>query len=487
MKKIILSIILFLISFKLVFAHPLDISVSTANIKWNNMNLTTYFHSFEIEYLLKNNWIIPDWVIDYFENEQIIKDYIKQNIFLYNNWKICSLWEIKIDRDEAYDVITNWLAANYSFSCDEKIKLINLQIKYFSEFKLQTNRITIYNLNNWLKDLKPLIYKVLTQKIHQLNIDIENVDVKRIDSDSDWLSDEEEKLYATDIKNMDSDGDFYTDKEEVDYWWNPLNKELWPWQPYRDILDLELSKQKIDELQKINNEILEKNLSDYWYNSSFLNKVMKYINDYFEKNTWNIIVIFFIVYVLWILHAAWPGHSKWLLIAYTLEKNNWYKKWLLFAVIFSITHIIDILILFMITKVIIHFVNPWQYLYYVQLISAIILFILSIYLIIKSFKNKNENCKNPSLFIAFLAWLAPCSFAWSIFLLLIALWKTSFLLPLIFALWLWIFTTLVIIVLVSVYLKNKAYSKIDILWRYSPVFSSFIILIISIILLYKIL
>ena len=121
MKKIILILIIFFTTFNLAFAHPLDISVSTANIKWKTMNITTYFHSFEIEYLLKKNNIIPDWVIDYFENENIIKDYIKQNLVLKNKNKDCELWEIKIDRDEAYDILTNWLSANYSLLCSENI------------------------------------------------------------------------------------------------------------------------------------------------------------------------------------------------------------------------------------------------------------------------------------------------------------------------------------------------------------------------------
>jgi hypothetical protein len=58
MKKIfsylVLSI-LFFINIVPVFAHPLDISVSTGTIQKNTINFTTYFHSFEIEYLLKNN------------------------------------------------------------------------------------------------------------------------------------------------------------------------------------------------------------------------------------------------------------------------------------------------------------------------------------------------------------------------------------------------------------------------------------------------
>ena len=130
MKKIILVFVIFFMSFKFAFAHPLDISVSTANIKWNNINITTYFHSFEIEYLLKKNNIIPDWVIDYFENENIIKDYIKQNLIFKNKSETCELWEIKIDRDEAYDILTKWLSANYSLKCSEKIDNFELYLNY---------------------------------------------------------------------------------------------------------------------------------------------------------------------------------------------------------------------------------------------------------------------------------------------------------------------------------------------------------------------
>jgi hypothetical protein len=58
MKKLfsfLLLAILFLINIPSSLAHPLDISVSTATIKKNNIHFTTYFHSFEIEYLLRNH------------------------------------------------------------------------------------------------------------------------------------------------------------------------------------------------------------------------------------------------------------------------------------------------------------------------------------------------------------------------------------------------------------------------------------------------
>lgn len=488
MKKIILFIIsvLYLTFTNVTNAHPLDISVSTWNIKWNIFSINTYFHTFEIEYLLKNNWINPDWVIDYFENENIIIDYIKEKTIFKNNWKACEIQNIIVNRDEAYDIITNWLSTNYEFKCEENIQKFILELNFFLEFRLQTNRITIYDLNNGIRNLRPIIFKVLNPKIYFLELDLNNLNVVRIDSDWDWLSDEEELIYWTDPFNIDTDWDNYTDYEEIMFWWDPLDPNPGPWQEYRESLDIQLSIKKIDELERINLEMAKTNLSDYWYNNGFLKKVMKYINDYFERWEWNLFIIFVIVFILWILHAAWPWHSKWLLIAYTLEKENWYKKGFIFALIFSITHIIDIIILFLIVKFIFHFIDVNDYIYYVQLISAILLFIISIFLIYKSVK-KVQKCKNKdlSLSVAFLAWLTPCSFAWSIFLLLAALWKTSWIFPLVIALWLWILATLIFIVIISVYLKNKAYEKVGNIWKYSSLISSIIIFLISLVLIYN--
>jgi len=486
MKKIIISLLAFFAFINTTFAHPLDISVSTWNIKWKNIDITTYFHSFEIEYLLKNNWINPDWVDYYYENENIIKEYVKNNSSLKNNNKLCEVENIELQKDEAYKILTNWLWVSYRFKCEENIKNLDLELRYFIEFPLQTNRITLYNLENWIKNLKPIIYKVLTYKIYNLKLDLDNLNIVRVDSDWDWLSDEEEKVYYTDINNIDTDGDNYTDKEEIDYWWNPLNKELWPGQEYREKLDLEISNKNINKLIEINSKLQNQNLSDYWYWNSYLEKVMKYINNFFEKWEWNLLVIFIIVFWLWVIHAIWPWHSKWILIAYTLEEWNWYKKWLFYAFVFTITHMIDILILFALTKVITSFIDTSKYVFIVQLISWIILFLISIYLLYTSTKKIKCKKTNPSLYTAFLVWLAPCSFAWSIYLLLLALWKSAWITPLIFALWLWILTTLSWIVILSVFLKNKIYSKIELLAKYSKILSASIIFIISIILLINI-
>ncbi|NCO32232.1 hypothetical protein GW891_05755 [bacterium] len=59
--------------------------------------------------------------------------------------------------------------------------------------------------------------------------------------------------------------------------------------------------------------------------------------------------------------------------------------------------------MFIITKVIISFVDLNDYLYYIQLVSAVILFFLSIYLIKKSVKKEKNKYNKSNLSIAFLA------------------------------------------------------------------------------------
>ncbi len=488
---ILLSIQIFLFSGAQSFAHPLDISISTASIKNNTIDITTYFHSFEIEYLLKQNNIEFDSAADYYKNANIITDYVIKNISITQNFNTCNIEKINIKQDETYKILTDWLGVYYTLICPKNISTFDFKVTFFKQFPLQTNRFTFYDFNNWIKWVSPFYFKVFTSKVFTQNINVNNPEL-RISKDSDWdgLSDEEEKIYYTDINLYDTDGDFYTDKEEIEWWWNPLNPELGPGQEYRtkDELDLSFLDKKNNYSNQQENSI--QTLSDYWYASDYLKNVMKYVDGFFSNHQWNIVWIFLLVFWLWFIHAIWPGHSKSLLIAYTLEKDNWYLKWFLFAVIFTITHILDILLLFLVTKILIWFIDITKFNYIVQLISSIFLFLLWIYLFIKALKknkNINESKENKSLWIAFFAWLAPCSFAWSIFLLLIALWKSQRIFLLVWALWAGIFTTLILIVIISVYIKWKSYKKFEQLEKYSNVLSSAIILIISVVLISKVL
>jgi hypothetical protein len=110
MKKLfsfLLLIIIFFINIPSSFAHPVDISVSTATIKKNHIHFTTYFHSFEIEYLLRNNNIESnDGVITYYDNAEIIKKYVENNLIIKNNNSNCEMYNFELKQDDAHQILT---------------------------------------------------------------------------------------------------------------------------------------------------------------------------------------------------------------------------------------------------------------------------------------------------------------------------------------------------------------------------------------------
>jgi accessory colonization factor AcfC len=101
--------------------------------------------------LRKNNKPLIAGVADYFVHEEIITDYVRSNTSLSNNGVSCQISQIEVLRDEIYIVLSDGLGVSYRFDCEQDIKDIQLELAYFIEFPLQTNRITLYNLTGGIK------------------------------------------------------------------------------------------------------------------------------------------------------------------------------------------------------------------------------------------------------------------------------------------------------------------------------------------------
>jgi len=115
----------------------------------------------------------------------------------------------------------------------------------------------------------------------------------------------------------------------------------------------------------------------------------------------------------------------------------------MFVTIFSLVHLADIIFLFLITKIFFSLYDPTEYMVMIQRVSIAILFFLSIYLFIQSIRalktkvNQEKIIKKSlggGVLLAFIAGLAPCSFGWSIFLVLFSMGKVAWILPLLLAL-----------------------------------------------------
>lgn len=482
-------------------AHPLDISSTSWSFKDNQLRLTTFFHTYEIEYFLNKNNKFFKWTYDYFQYSKEFWEYVKNNIYLNLEGNKCEFRDFEMTQKQEYEILTYWVETNYKIICEKPIISGDLKITFFSNFPLQTNQLSLYDLND-VNQRNSFANIILTNDFNTFKFDLnDKISLCKIDTDWDWINDDLEQMYKTDPYKIDTDGDFYTDFEEINSSYSPLDKNLWPGQNFREEIPKDIlsktknnviTKQMCDEFLKTNKDIKTSNwLLSSWFWNEYFAKTLKQISNYlYKKSDESIFYILLVIVGLWFIHAAWPGHSKSLLVSYIVDKNKSFFDWLMFVTIFSITHLLDIILLFVVTKVIFWIYDISNYMLYIQRISLIILMFFSVYLIFKSIKNywKNiQKCeksdKKSSIFLWFVSWLAPCTFWWSIFLLLFWIWNMSLIIPMLLALWFWIFLFLFLVLVIVYFLRVKFLQKIDIFSKISSLISSIILLILSIFLM----
>ena len=496
MKKIFISFVLFFLFFGKIFAHPLDISNSFYSFKWNTLQVTTFFHTYEIEYLLKSKWFTIRNIWEYFQHQNIIQEYIHKNISLEVGWKKCQVWDVELIEKDEYSIILDGFEVNFQIDCQNHIESWLLKVQYFSEFPLQTNQSTFYDLN---ESVTPFHYTVLTPKIFSYQFDLTNkIPLCIVDSDWDGVSDDEERIYGTDPFKIDTDGDFFTDYEEIFWGWDPLSVTPGPAQPYRDSLPQELVfaaekniKTKSDCLKEAETFISQnqnKWLLQEWLANNYFRGVVEKIAKYLSGEAWyGILTIMIFVMFLWFIHAAGPGHSKTLLVSYIIDKNKSFFDGLVFITIFTITHLIDIIVLFVLVKILMTHYDVSSFMIYIQRVSVFLLSIFSVYLFVKAYKN-NRTCKlentpkkdfKSNVFLGIISGLVPCTFGWSIFLLLFSLWKISLIFPLIISLWVWIFLFLFLVLCLTYFLRKKYFESIEGFSKYSSLVSAGLLFFIS--------
>jgi ABC-type nickel/cobalt efflux system permease component RcnA len=93
-----------------------------------------------------------------------------------------------------------------------------------------------------------------------------------------------------------------------------------------------------------------------------------------------------IVVGLGFVHAAGPGHSKTLLVSYIIDKNKSFFDGLIFITIFTITHLIDIVILFVMVKLFLAHYDVSSYMVVIQRISITLLILFSMYLFYRAYR-----------------------------------------------------------------------------------------------------
>ena len=178
--------------------------------------------------------------------------------------------------------------------------------------------------------------------------------------------------------------------------------------------------------------------------------------------------------------------------SYILSSDAGYSRAVLYAGTFTLVHLLDIFVLVFITKFVLQKFDPTSYLADITRYAAFALLGVSIIVLAMAVRAliKKRNISDSTvtsdvssfrvgLGMAFLSGLAPCTFAWSLLLVLFAIGRFELALPLVSAFGLGVFVSLATIALIVVKFRTKMVARYSRLALYFPVFSSLILLGIS--------
>lgn len=493
-----------------VWAHPIDISSTSLTISGPHINGSVVLHSYEAQRLLTQQGKEFVGIESYFEYRKILEQYVKDSLVfkLTDTQEICPIEDVSIIEKDTPSIVWQWLDFTFFASCSRQVDRLFLSVKFFPEFPLQTNRVTIY-AGPWLQTT-PHTYKIFTTKVTDSDVDLTQDGKSCTDTDGDGLCDEDEQIFWTDPNNRDTDSDCYSDFEEIYNSWAPKSKDLSPGQIMRDgcqgagILSWASGTIEPKTKQKDSNISFDSYIQ-WWGNQfgmGYLTSVLQQIYDYTQSQSMPLWQVVLMVVLLWFVHAIWPWHSKNLMTSYLLDGEKWYWHGVLYPFFFALTHVSDLFVLFFWVYIFTLFADPTPYMPYVQFGSTLFLLAYSAKMLFsawKDYQNKKKQSEAQQAItqeftwssvwqtfrVSFVSGLAPCTFGWSIFLLLFSLGRMDLIIPMIFALSFWIYLCLQIIALIVVYSRKRILSRIKGFSRISNLLSFLLLFVISITLVYK--
>jgi ABC-type nickel/cobalt efflux system permease component RcnA len=497
MKKLfsLLAIILFspLSHVGMALAHPLDISSTAGTLYENRISLITYIHPYQGENFLKSQWKIFNDLSDFYTQKETFSEYITQNVTFKNKGDTCTMSKPEMKEWANYDIFVKWIPLEYYVECSSRIEELSIDIRYFTGFVLQTNRFTLLDSTG-----REVYYNVGTSKVTLLEY-MRDKEQIIIDTDGDGLSDVHEKKYLTDPKKEDTDSDFYYDSEEVLYGWDPLNKWVSPGQVPRYAYGPRLStpgnsiNQMWDTKEKTFTSAPEKDygISAWAQGWDLFSQILKYLGEKADgiEGTPGFIWLFLMTIALGMFHALGPGHAKTLLTGILLDKSTTRVQWFRFALIFSVTHIIDIIFLYLLLRTSFLVIDAAVVLSFLQKLAPVILIVLGWYLVFTAYRKEEVSSDTTRIekysewkiwILGLVAGIAPCTFGWSIFFLLISMGKISWIPLFVGGVGIWVFLSLILIIICVEKIRQYSYQKVSSLAHYSWVFSWGFILIVGI-------
>ena len=470
-----------------VKAHALDVSIVNFLLPKCESNNCKMPVEIKAEYILswpeaaflinkKTNDNVTDFtkLNDY---QYIFNDYFKNKTRLFSSKK-CNM-DVKLPMIDPETILFDGVLFEVTFDCLEKEQSYKFENELFLEyFDLQTNIVRIFNgfyeelLDESILDSKNIFAVIqYNEPTSDENIEIINI----FNEEAKSKNSNSQKLATTTVKNIInilSENDVLDVDNEKD---NKLNStEATNIATIKD--DFDIVKPERSSMEK--NSWLEKLTSKIKYNHNE-----------------NRLLVLFIVLMLGFLHTMEAGHSKTILAALLIDKKMNMRQGIGYAMVFTITHVADILLLGILFLTANAFIDIYALLPYLQIFSLYALLLIAIYLLIKNtlhyLKHKLKHHHHHGhhhhheinsragfkhqLYIGFITGLAPCLFGWSIFILFLSTGLTWFVVPLTLMFGFGIFLALGIISFIVVILKDGFFSKYKWIGELSPIISALLL------------
>ncbi len=257
-------------------------------------------------------------------------------------------------------------------------------------------------------------------------------------------------------------------------------------------------------------------------------------NNFYSALKSGSLLAFILLFLIGALHTLEAGHSKAIIFSLASHKDTTFKQGLSYVLVFTITHVADILLLAIFFIFLNSTVDIYKHLPKLSKLSLATLLLVSLYMLFTSIKNykktkeassreiikeishtnflnrhdlaekpvityththggsthsHNIDTKNTplkkQLLMGFLAGIAPCFMGWSIFLVVLTTKNLFLIIPLILSFALGIAFTLFVFLFLALKLKKPLYSKFSIIGDISPIISALILIIYAVTALIK--